>query len=153
MPLPTGAITFLFTDIQGSTQLWERQPALMQAAVRRHDELLRGCIEARQGYVFKTVGDAFCAAFVDPADGLAAAIAAQQALAAEPWHQDCIIRVRMALHTGEAEDREGDYFGPSVNRVARLLSAGHGGQTLASRSLWAMVREHLDGLGLDVEIG
>jgi predicted ATPase/class 3 adenylate cyclase len=151
MDLPTGVVTFLFTDIQGSTQLWEHQPALMQAAVRRHDELLRECIEAQRGYVFKTVGDAFCAAFMDPAGGVAAAISAQQALATEPWHGDCVIRARMALHVGEAEEREGDYFGPTVNRVARLLSAGHGGQTLASRALWAVIQDQLGQMEVEVE--
>jgi predicted ATPase/class 3 adenylate cyclase len=146
-----GSTTFLFTDIQGSTQLWEHQPALMQAAVQRHDALLRGCIETNQGYVFKTVGDAFCAAFDHPAAGLAAAINAQQALAAEPWHPDCVIRARMALHAGAAEEREGDYFGPNVNRVARLLSAGHGGQTLVSRAVWALIQEQLAQLGIEAQ--
>src|SRR5829696_8256345 len=119
---PTGTVTFLFTDIEGSTRLWERSAQAMQEALARHDELLRTAIEARGGYVFKTVGDAFCAAFDSATDALEAALASQRALLAEPWDERCHIRARMALHTGTAEERSGDYFGPPVNRVARLLS-------------------------------
>src|SRR4051812_26336476 len=111
---PTGTVTFLFTDIEGSTKRWERQPAAMQAALARHDALLRKAIEARGGYVFKTVGDAFCAAFATAPDALAAAIAAQRALHGEPWGEIGPIRVRMALHTGAAQERDTDYFGPPV---------------------------------------
>src|SRR5918998_3986272 len=83
--LPTGTVTFLFTDIEGSTRRWEEQPAAMQAALARHDALLRGAIEAHAGYVFKTIGDAFCATFPSAAQALTAALDAQQALHAEPW--------------------------------------------------------------------
>jgi TolB-like protein/class 3 adenylate cyclase/Flp pilus assembly protein TadD len=131
-PLPTGTLTFLFTDIEGSTRLWQEAPAAMQAALARHDAIVRHGVEARGGHVFKTAGDAFCAAFATPWLALEAALAVQRALAAEPWPAQSPIRVRMALHTGAAEMRDGDYFGPPLNHVARLLSAGHGGQTLVS---------------------
>ena len=132
MPLPSGTITFLFTDIEGSTRLWETFPDAMQSALARHDALLRQAIEAHHGVVFKTVGDAFCAAFATAPDALSAALAAQCALHSEPWPADLSLRVRMTLHTGAAELRDQDYFGQSLNRVARLLGAGHGGQTLLS---------------------
>jgi class 3 adenylate cyclase/tRNA A-37 threonylcarbamoyl transferase component Bud32 len=131
---PTGEVTFFFTDIQGSTRLWERDAKRMQRALARHDEILKGVVEGYGGYVFKMVGDACCAAFTSAPDVLEAALSAQRANFSEPWDEQCRIRVRMALHTGEAEEREGDYFGPPVNRLARLLSAGHGGQTLLSQA-------------------
>jgi len=129
---PSGTVTFAFTDIEGSTRRWEEHPAEMPAAVQRHDALMRAAIEARGGYVFKTVGDAFCACFTRPEDGIAAMIEAQRALAAEDFSAVRGIRIRAALHTGTCEERDGDYFGPTVNRVARLLSIGHGGQILVS---------------------
>jgi predicted ATPase/class 3 adenylate cyclase len=125
-----GVVTFLFTDIEGSTRLWEHQPARMREALGRHDALMRNAIERSGGTVFKTVGDAFCAVFDRPVAALEAAIAAQRALSREPWPAPVAIKVRMALHTEAAEARDGDYFGPALNRVARLLSAGHGGQVL-----------------------
>lgn len=144
---PTGTVTFLFTDIEGSTKLWEQYPEAMQNALARHDELLRQIIERHNGYVFKTVGDAFCAAFARVPDALNAAIAVQRALSTENWEKTPI-KVRMALHTGAAEEREGDYFGPPVNRVTRLLSAGHGGQILLSLAAEELLRswlpEHVD---------
>src|ERR687886_1421908 len=125
---PTGTITFLFTDIEGSTTRWEHQPTAMQYALARHDALLPQAIERHGGHVFKTVGDAFYAAFATPAAALEAALTAQHALAREPWPTAVdTLRVRMALHTGVAEERDGDYFGPPLNRVARLLAAGPGG--------------------------
>lgn len=130
--LPTGTVTFLFSDIEGSTERWERDRGAMSAALARHDALLRTAIEAEGGYVFKTVGDAFCAAFSSPSCALAAALATQRALHAADFGAVDGLRVRMALHTGSADEREGDYFGPPVNRVARLLALGHGGQILAS---------------------
>jgi len=131
--------SFLFTDIAGSTRRWEAWPEAMATALARHDGILRGAIEGHGGTVFKTVGDAFCAVFADPVAALGAAVAAQQALAAEDWGafgaELPALSVRMALHLGPAEAREGDYFGPTVNRVARLLAAGHGGQVLLSQAL------------------
>jgi predicted ATPase/class 3 adenylate cyclase/Tfp pilus assembly protein PilF len=140
---PTGTVTFLFTDIEGSTKLWENNAPAMQAALARHDELLRWAIEERGGYVFKTVGDAFCAAFPTAPDALEAALSAQRTLFADEWPQTGPLRVRVALHTGAAEERDGDYFGPPVNRVARLLSAAHGGQVLLSAATHEMVRDQL----------
>ena len=130
--IPSGTVTFAFTDIEGSTERWDADRAEMQGAVQRHDELLRGAIEAHDGHVFKTIGDAFCAAFARPEDAVAAMLDAQRALAAEDFDAVRGVRVRAAIHTGTADERNGDYFGPAVNRVARLLAVGHGGQVLAS---------------------
>jgi class 3 adenylate cyclase/tetratricopeptide (TPR) repeat protein len=125
-------VTFAFTDIEGSTVRWERDRAAMQDAVRRHDALLRTAIAMRGGHVFKTIGDAFCAAFRRPEDAVAAMLDAERALAAEDFSAVGGIRVRAAIHTGTADEREADYFGPAVNRVARLLAVAHGGQVLVS---------------------
>jgi TolB-like protein/class 3 adenylate cyclase/Tfp pilus assembly protein PilF len=130
--LPTGTLTFLFTDIEGSTRLWEAQADSMRTALARHDALVRHAIAAQHGHVFKTAGDAFCAVFVTATDALAAALAAQQALHAEQWPHGAPIKVRMAIHTGAAQLRGSDYFGPPLNQVARLLEAAHGGQSLVS---------------------
>jgi predicted ATPase/class 3 adenylate cyclase len=140
--LPTGTVTFLFTDIEGSTSLWEQHPELMRAALTRHDVILRRAIEENGGHVFKTVGDAFCVAFATAPAALATAINAQRALHSQPWGETPI-KVRMALHAGAAEERDGDYFGPPLNRVARLLAAGHGGQVLFSLAAQELVRDHL----------
>jgi class 3 adenylate cyclase len=113
---PTGTITFLFTDIEGSTKLWDEHPDAMRAALARHDEILRELIEQHNGYVFKTIGDAFCATFQTASEALSAVLKAQVALTAEEWPATGPIRVRMALHTGVAEERDGDYFGPALNR-------------------------------------
>jgi class 3 adenylate cyclase len=146
---PSGTVTFLFTDIQASTKLWQSHPREMRAAVARHDALLKDTVAAGHGWVVKTVGDAVCAAFETAQDGLAAAIAGQIALAAERWPLPSPILVRMALHTGEAEERDADYFGPALNRVARQLSIGHGGQTLLSLVTAELVRDALpDGVTL-----
>jgi predicted ATPase/class 3 adenylate cyclase len=140
---PTGTVTFLFTDIEGSTRMWERSPQAMQAALARHDEILRGATEQHGGYIFKTVGDAFCCAFPTAPDALEAALDGQWLLLKERWGESIPLRVRMALHMGAAEERDGDYFGPPVNRVARLLSAGHGGQVLLSLPTQELVRDQL----------
>ena len=129
---PSGTVVFLFSDIEGSTARWESQPQAMQAALRRHDELLRRTMEAHNGYVFKTIGDAFCVAFGDAREALEAALRAQRDLNSHDWSTVQGLRVRMALHAGESDERGGDYFGPTVNRVARLLSAAHGGQVVVS---------------------
>jgi len=141
--LPTGTVTFLFTDIEGSTRLWETHHDAMRKALARHDEILRKCIDAQRGHVFKTGGDAFCAAFDNARDAVHAALAAQLALCAEAWPESNHIRVRMALHSGAAELRESDYFGPPLNQVARLLAAGHGGQTLLSETTYDLCRDRL----------
>ncbi len=129
---PSGTVTFLFTDIEGSTQRWERYRERMASAVGRHDALMRAAIAAHDGDVFKTVGDAFCSAFATASDAAATAIDAQRALLAEDFSAIDGLLVRMALHTGTANERDGDYFGQAVNRVARLLAIGHGGQVLVS---------------------
>ena len=104
---------------------------------------MRAAIENSGGYVFKTVGDAFCAAFPTAGDATQPAEAAQRALIAESWPDGATVRVRMALHTGECEERDGDYFGPAVNRVARLTAIAHGGQVVVSRPTADVVRDHL----------
>ncbi|HEY3674832.1 MAG TPA: adenylate/guanylate cyclase domain-containing protein [Candidatus Tumulicola sp.] len=123
---------FLFTDIEGSTARWERDPAAMEAALRKHDALVRAAIESHGGIVFKTIGDAFCAAFDSVERAVTAAVDAQRALGAERWSEVGGLAVRMAVHSGEAERRDGDYFGPPLNRVSRMLALGHGGQILLS---------------------
>ena len=130
--IPTGTVTLLFTDIEGSTRLWEAEPDAMAVALRLHDQTLRTAIETAGGYVFKTVGDAFCAAFTTAASALAAVLTAQRELTAAPWPTSRPVRVRMGLHTGVCEERDADYFGPVVNRAARLEAAAHGGQVLIS---------------------
>jgi predicted ATPase/class 3 adenylate cyclase len=139
---PTGTVTFLFTDIEGSTKLWQEHPEGMKVNLARHDELLRSVIERNEGYVFKTVGDAFCAAFPTALQGVKAAVESQQALAQTEWGE-AVIKVRMGLHTGDAEERDHDYFGNTLNRVARLMSAGHGGQTLISLATQELIRDKL----------
>ncbi len=140
---PTGTVTFLFSDIEGSTVRWERDRKAMEPALARHDELMRATLEARGAYTFKTMGDAFCAAFATAADAIAAALDAQRALAAADFSAVEGIRARMALHAGIAAERDGDYFGPTVNRVARLLAIGHGGQVLLSGACMELVRGEL----------
>ncbi len=139
--IPSGTVTLLFTDIEGSTRLWEAEPEAMTLGLRRHDEILRSTIEQAGGYVFKTVGDAFCAAFSTAEAGLAAALAAQRALTGQDWPTKQPILVRMALHTGACEERDNDYFGPAVNRVARLESVAHGGQVLLSGATAELLSE------------
>lgn len=132
--LQSGIVTFLFTDVEGSTRLWEADEAAMSVALARHDELLSQAIVAGGGTVFKTAGDAFHAVFPTSAAAIAAAVAAQRALAGSHDGELPVLKVRMAIHAGHAEARGGDYFGPPLNRVARLLATGHGGQILVSRA-------------------
>src|SRR5215216_3130788 len=123
--------------------MWESNVPAMQVALARHDEILRAATEQHGGYVFKTVGDAFCAVFPTAPDALEAALEIQRRLLSSEWEQTGPLRVRMALHTGAAEERDGDYFGPPVNRIARLLSAAHGGQVLLSLPTQELVRDQL----------
>ena len=141
--LPTDALTFLFTDVEGSTRLWEKEPAAMSTALARHDALVRNAIEGHDGYVFMTAGDAFCAAFRRADRALAAACDAQRALTTEPWAGPVQIKARMALPTGDVEVRDSGYFGPPLNRVARLLAVGHGGQILLSAATAQLLRDGL----------
>lgn len=143
--------SFLFTDIEGSSLKWLNHRSAMQGALSDHDRILREAIAAYEGDVFKTAGDAFLAAFRRPSDAVNAAIAAQKNLAAHDWSSVAGLKVRMAVHCGTAEKREGDYFGPALNRCARLLSLAHGGQVLAtsaSAELVAAEREVKDPLRL-----
>jgi predicted ATPase/class 3 adenylate cyclase len=151
--LPTGTVTLLFTDIEGSTRLWEQYPEAMATALHHHDSLLRATIESAGGYVFKTVGDGFCAVFASARAAVEAAGAAQQALRAQPWPDDAGLRVRMAMHTGECEERDGDYFGPVVNRTARLEATVHGGQVVVSQATAALVRDRLPSRMRLVDLG
>jgi len=148
--LPTGTITFLYTDIEGSTLRWEKSPAAMKAAVERHDDIMRRAIDACGGSGFRIMGDAFCASFPTAPQALSAALTAQRALHVESWDPEVApIKVRMALHTGIGEVRDGDYVGTPLNRVARLLSTGYGGQILLSRAAYDLVHYNLpDGLVL-----
>lgn len=138
---PTGTVTFLFTDIEGSTRLWEEDHDGMAEAVAAHDRLIRQTIAAHDGYIFSTGGDSFCAAFAQPDEALAAAVEAQLDLGCHPWRTPVPIRVRMALHSGTAAERDGDYFGSVPNRCARLLAVGNGGQILLSEVTHRMVKE------------
>ena len=138
-------LTFLFTDIEGSTRLWERYREPMKHALERHDAILRGAVESSNGDVVKTTGDGLMAVFASTADAVSACLKAQQGLVREPWGETGAIRVRMALHAGEAATREGDYFGPTLNRAARIMSAGHGGQVLLSAAAAALVVDQLPG--------
>jgi class 3 adenylate cyclase len=124
-PAPSGVVTFLFTDIEGSTRRWEADVDAMRAALLKHDEVLRTAIEAHDGFVFSHTGDGVVAAFASPRSAVDAAVAAQRALE---------LPVRMGIATGEAELRDGDYFGTVLNRAARVMAAGHGGQILVADS-------------------
>lgn len=131
--VPGDLLTFFFTDIEGSTRLWELYPQQMPQALLLHDACIRNAIEQHQGHVFKAGGDAFYAVFADPKAALEAARTAQHTLSDVAWPTPIpALRVRMALHCGAAEARDGDYYGPALNRVARLLTAAHGGQVLLS---------------------
>jgi predicted ATPase/class 3 adenylate cyclase len=129
---PTGIVTFLFTDVEGSTRLWEQHPAEMTAVLSRHDTVVREAAEKFGGYTVKNTGDGFLFAFSSARKAAEAAVCAQQILKDQEWDVIGTLRVRMALHSGETEERDNDYFGTTVNRAARLLSAAHGGQVLAS---------------------
>lgn len=148
---PSGTVTFLFTDIESSTRLWEEQPDLMRPALARHDEIVRAAIESHHGTVFATGGDGFAVAFGSSVDAVAAAVAAQRSLQSESWPEGVALRVRMGIHTGEAEERGGDYFGAPVNRAARLMAAAHGGQLVLSDAT-ASVLGPMAGLAL-VDLG
>ncbi|MFN2103543.1 MAG: adenylate/guanylate cyclase domain-containing protein, partial [Candidatus Promineifilaceae bacterium] len=132
MALPTGKVTFLFTDIEDSTRLWDNDPRAMESALGRHDAILQKTIEANDGQIVKATGDGFFAVFAVAVKAIAAAVDCQRRLSSEIWPEKTTIRVRMALHSGEAQVRAGDYFGADVNRAARLLSLAAGGQILLS---------------------
>jgi predicted ATPase/class 3 adenylate cyclase len=138
-------LTFLFTDVEGSTRLWEQNPQEMRSALARHDVILRSALAVSDGDVVKSTGDGLMAVFAAPIAAATAGIAAQRALVKEPWPELCAIRVRIGIHTGEAESRGGDFFGPAVNRTARIMAAGHGGQILVSGSTAQLLDRELPG--------
>jgi len=143
--LPVGTITFFFTDIEGSTRLWEKHPEGMKSALAKHDSILREAIEASHGHVIKTTGDGFHAVFATAMDGINASVTAQRGLHSSIFlpNSSIPLKVRMGLHTGEAELRDGDYYGAVLNRAARLMSVAHGGQILISNATAELVREQL----------
>ena len=149
--LPSGTVTFLFTDIEGSTKLWEIVPEKMKLALSRHHAILHIAIESNDGVAFQIIGDAFCAAFSTAPSAVSAALDAQQHLCAEPWDLPVPIRARMGIYTGLAEltskdSLTGGYASSrTLNRVARILSMGHGGQILLSATTADLVRDHLPG--------
>src|SRR5438477_5145732 len=142
-PLATGTVTLLFTDIEGSTALWEQDGARMSQALAAHDALARRAVEGRHGTVVKMTGDGVHAAFDDAPDALAATLDLQQALADPAATHGVPLRVRCGLHAGVVERRDNDYFGSQVNRAARIMSAAHGGQVLLSQAVVDCVRGKL----------
>ncbi len=145
---PAGEVTFLFTDLVGSTALWERFPEQMPRAYEIHDAALRSAAEAGGGVVYNPIGDAFQVAFADPVAAMVAARAAQRDLAGASWPTPGPLRVRMAVHRCPAEPADGDYRTPNLNRLGRLLAAAHGGQVLVSEAVAAA----RDGLPDDVRL-
>ncbi len=127
---PSGTVTFLFTDIEGSTRRWEADPEGMRVALAAHDDVLRAAVESRGGWLFKHTGDGVCAAFASARAAVDAAVDAQRSLG---------LPVRMGVATGEVEQRGEDYFGTALNRAARVMAVGHGGQILVSNSTAALV--------------
>lgn len=135
--------TFLMTDIEGSTRLWEEHGEVMGAALAIHDRILREGVESVGGRIVKTTGDGLLAAFNGPVEAVRAALSAQRGLRDAAWGATGQLRVRMAMHAGTAEVRDGDYFGPALNRVARILAIGHGGQILCSAVAAVLARDEL----------
>ena len=151
--LPSGTVTFLFTDVEGSTRLWEEYPEAMQATLARHDEILRDAIIAHDGHIVKTTGDGVHAAFATAGAAARAATDAQYALTTEPWGETGELRVRMGIHTGPAEQRDGDYYGTALNRAARLMSVAHGKQILVSLATEELLADELDARTELVDLG
>ncbi len=147
--LPSGTVTFLFSDIEGSTRLWEEHPDAMRDALARHDEIMRSAVAAHDGVVVKTTGDGVHAAFSTAVGGVAAAIDAQISISSAPWDGIDGLKIRIGLHTGEAEIRDGDYYGTALNRAARLMSVAHGDQIVVSQVTAGLVR---DAFADDVEL-
>lgn len=141
--LPSGIVSFLFTDIEGSTRLWEEFPEAMRAALAQHDSILTDAVAAHNGTVFKHTGDGMCAVFAVVSDAVAAALDAQRGLAQSDWSAVGSLKARMGIHTGQAEEDQGDYFGPPLNRTARLMSAAHGGQVLLTGVAADLAQGHL----------
>jgi class 3 adenylate cyclase len=140
---PDGIVTFLLTDIEGSTPLWERHRAVMGAALAQHEAVVAGAVAAHGGHLIKTrgEGDSTVSVFVRASDAAAAALAMQRSLGAGHWRGGLTLPTRAALHTGEAELRDGDYYGQTLNRAARLRGLGRGGQVLLSRATAELVAD------------
>ena len=134
MDLPTGTVTFLFTDIEGSTQLWERDEATARKVLVRHDQIIEGLVEENEGMLVRPrgEGDSRFAVFQHAPGAASSAAAIQRVFTTEAWPTDEPLKIRMGLHTGHADLREGDYYGSAVNRCARVRSLAHGGQVLLS---------------------
>jgi predicted ATPase/class 3 adenylate cyclase len=138
---PQGEVTFLFTDLVGSTQLWELYPETMHEAIARHDRLLDEVVSTYGGRIVKKTGDGILAAFDSPVEAVTAAIAGQKRMSEEMWPETEPLLVRMGLHTGESRFREGDYYGSTLNRAARIMSIGHGGQILLSATIHRLLED------------
>ncbi|MEX0663633.1 MAG: adenylate/guanylate cyclase domain-containing protein [Acidimicrobiia bacterium] len=142
--LPLGTVTFMFTDLEGSTRLWEEQPEAMRDSLASHDSIMRNAIESHRGVVFSEMGDGMAAAFAAPGDALAAALDAQLGLASCEWGETGPLRARMGLHAGQGELRvDGQYVNQPLNRCARLMAIAHGGQIVVSESVESLVRSAL----------
>jgi predicted ATPase/class 3 adenylate cyclase len=143
--LPDGVVTFVFTDVEGSTRLWEESPALMMRALEQHDEVIDAVVDDHGGVSVKPrgEGDSRFLVFSDPCEAVRAMSEIQARLASIEWVTPRPIRIRTALHTGTADLQLGDYYGPTVNRAARLRAIAHGGQTVLSRSTWELVQDRL----------
>jgi class 3 adenylate cyclase len=151
---PTGTLTFCFTDLERSTGLWEEHPEAMKRALARHDRILRDAVEGHGGHVVKTTGDGVHAVFGSAHEALAACLDAQRALAGERWPESTgPLRVRMGVHAGEAELRDRDYYGSVLNRAARLMAVGYGGQVLASDTVEPLVRDALPADATLIDLG
>jgi predicted ATPase/class 3 adenylate cyclase len=146
--VPSGTVTFLFTDLEGSSSSWDREPTSTAASLEIHDEIVRRTVVAHGGYVFSTAGDSFAVAFALAGNAVQAALDIQVALGATTWPAGVSMAVRMGLHSGHAVEREGDYFGPVVNRAARLMAAAHGGQIVCSYVTAQLARPDV---GVEVE--
>jgi predicted ATPase len=154
-PLPEGVVTFLFTDVEGSTRLWELDDASMRAAMVLHDSIIEDAAADAGGAVVKSrgEGDSRFLVFHDAADAVRAAVAIQRGLAAEVWPTSEPVRVRIGIHTGSAQLRDNDYYGSTVNRCARLRSIGHGGQTLISQATCALSVDALPTGVVTIDLG
>ena len=140
---PDTIVTILFTDLEGSSTLWEKHPAVMPEVIRNHDSISRSAVERYGGTVVKTTGDGVFAVFADPRQALPAAVDLQRDIAAAGSSSGVPLRVRCGVHVGEATERGGDYFGTDVNRAARIMNAAYGGQVLLSSAACELVRTRL----------
>ncbi|HWZ74425.1 MAG TPA: adenylate/guanylate cyclase domain-containing protein [Casimicrobiaceae bacterium] len=143
MHTSAGIVTFLFTDVEGSSRLWEEQPERMEGAMASHDAILRAAVESNRGTVVKMAGDGLHAAFEDPLDAMKATLAIQLALSDSDATNGIALQARCGLHVGAVERRDNDFFGRAVNRAARIMSAAHGGQALVSQAIYELVRDRL----------